>query len=200
MTKLEFLEKLNSRLQALPEGELQDTLSYYDEMIDDKTESGLSEEEAVFELGSPEDVARETLLNLPLPTLIKQKCKRKNPWKGWEIALLCIGAPVWLPLALAAIALAFVAYALIWVGVAVLWAVEVALAIASLVSLFATFPLLFSSPPNALFNFGLAFLCAGVCTIGAFGCLKLSKLTYELNIYLLKKIKSTIIRRDSHHE
>lgn len=200
MTKLEFLEKLNSRLQVLPEGELQDTLAYYNEMIDDKTESGLSEEEAVFELGSPEDIAREITLNLPLPTLMKQKYKRGNPRKGWEIALLCLGSPVWLPLALAAIVLAFVLYALIWASVAVLWAADVALAATSLGCLLAAFPLLFSSLSNALFDFGLGFLCAGICAIVFFWCLKWSKRTYQANLCLLKKIKFKIIRRDEHHE
>lgn len=200
MTKLEFLEKLNSRLQMLPEDELQDALAYYDEMIDDKTESGLSEEEAVLELGSPEDIAREMTISLPLTTLIKQKYKRKNPWKGWEIALLCLGAPIWLPLVLIAIVLAFVLYALIWVGVALLWAVDATLAATSLTCLLAAFPLLFASPSNALFDFGLGLLCAGIGAIGFFGCLKLSKSTYKLNKYILKKIKSAIIRRDEHHE
>ena len=200
MTKYEFLEKLKSGLHGLPDKELQSSLEYYGEMIDERIESGLSEEDAVAQLGDPETVAREILLDLPLPTLIKQNCKRKNPWKAWEIVLLVLGSPLWLPLGLTAVALVFTLYALLWVVVAVLWAVDIAVGVAGLAGFLSAFPLLLSSFPNALFNFGLGILCAGVAVVGFFGCLALTKLFYKFSIRILKQIKSMIIRRNQRDE
>ena len=58
MTKYEFLEKLKSGLHGLPDKELKSSLEYYGEMIDERIEGGLSEEDAVAQLGDPETVAR----------------------------------------------------------------------------------------------------------------------------------------------
>ena len=200
MTKYEFLEKLKSGLHGLPDKELKSSLEYYGEMIDERIESGLSEEEAISQLGDPETVAREILLDLPLSTLIKQNYKRKSPWKVWEIVLLVLGSPLWLSLGLTAVALVFTLYALLWVVVAVLWTVDIAVGVAGLAGFLSAFPLLLSSFPNALFNFGLGILCAGVAVVGFFGCLALTKLFYKLSIRILKQIKSMIIRRNQRDE
>ena len=61
MRKTEFLERLRAALNALPEEEAKKTIAYYAEMIDDRIEDGMSEEEAVAGLGEPEAVAREIL-------------------------------------------------------------------------------------------------------------------------------------------
>ena len=44
MNKQEFLAKLQTNLSGLPEKEVQDSLGFYSEMIDDRMEEGLSEE------------------------------------------------------------------------------------------------------------------------------------------------------------
>ena len=73
MRKTEFLERLRAALNALPEEEAKKTIAYYAEMIDDRIEDGMSEEEAVAGLGEPEAVAREILLDAPW-----QACQGKN--------------------------------------------------------------------------------------------------------------------------
>ena len=52
MDKQEFLSKLRAKLFGLPQKELEERLSFYSEMIDDRIEEGLSEEDAVKELGT----------------------------------------------------------------------------------------------------------------------------------------------------
>ena len=47
MTKQLFLNELSAALHGLPREERYRTLSYYDELIDDRMEDGQSEEEAV---------------------------------------------------------------------------------------------------------------------------------------------------------
>ena len=43
MTKLDFLMQLHSKLEKLPQDELEERLNFYSEMIDDRMEEGLSE-------------------------------------------------------------------------------------------------------------------------------------------------------------
>ena len=56
MNKKDFFEKLRECLTGLPESDLEERISFYEEIIDDKMDEGLSEEEAVAELGSVEQI------------------------------------------------------------------------------------------------------------------------------------------------
>lgn len=61
MTKIEFLEHLEKRLQVLNKKECEDILSEYAQHIDFKMESGLSEAEAIHDFGNLEELAAEIL-------------------------------------------------------------------------------------------------------------------------------------------
>ena len=57
MTKREFLKALWSSLSQLPKEDVERTIDYYNEMIDERMENGMTEEEAVADVGSVEDAA-----------------------------------------------------------------------------------------------------------------------------------------------
>ena len=59
MNKAQFIEKLTALLSAQSEAERGQLIDYYTEMIDDRVEVGLTEEEAVAALGEPEALARD---------------------------------------------------------------------------------------------------------------------------------------------
>ena len=52
MDKIEFLSKLEQSLSVLEEEELRDIISEYEQHIDMKTQTGLTEEEAIEDFGS----------------------------------------------------------------------------------------------------------------------------------------------------
>ncbi len=54
MNKQEYLESIRSRISAMPADDVNRFMDYYSEMIDDRVEDGLSEEEAVADMGSPD--------------------------------------------------------------------------------------------------------------------------------------------------
>ena len=56
MNKQEFLDRLRKGLSGLPQAEREERLLFYSEMIDDRMEEGLTEEEAVAALGSLEEI------------------------------------------------------------------------------------------------------------------------------------------------
>lgn len=103
MNKEQFLAAVRQRRAGLPQSDIDRFLDYYAEMIDDRMEDGLSEGEAVAAMGTPEYVASQILMDTPLPKLVKAKTKASNRLNGWEVLLLVLGAPVWLPLGFAAL-------------------------------------------------------------------------------------------------
>ena len=106
MTKLEFLLALQEQLSALPGNEVKEQLAFYDEMIDDRMEDGLTQEEAVAAVGSAEEIAMQLLSGRPT--------KKKRKWTAWEITLLILGAPVWVSVLIAAFAVVFSVIAALW--------------------------------------------------------------------------------------
>ena len=61
MTKREFLDRLERCLAALEAGERASTVEFYEEQIDDRMDDGMTEEQAVASLESPEDIAAAIL-------------------------------------------------------------------------------------------------------------------------------------------
>lgn len=76
MNKHEFLDHLERLLKSLPRQERQKMLAYYTEMIDDRMEEGMSEQEAVQDLGDAGMLAEQILSAQPS----KEK-KLSNPMK-----------------------------------------------------------------------------------------------------------------------
>ena len=123
MNKAEFLAALRACLARLPQKEAEERLAFYSEIIDDKMEEGRTEEAAVAEIGSVDAVAAQILEDIPLMTIFKEKINPKT-LRGWEIALMIIGFPVWLPLLCAFGAIVLAVYAVLWCVPVILWAVE----------------------------------------------------------------------------
>ena len=59
MTKNAYLSELADRLRQLPQSEIDKSIAYYSEIIDDRMEEGCSEEEAVNGLEAPVTAASE---------------------------------------------------------------------------------------------------------------------------------------------
>ena len=75
MLKQEFLDALKSRLAGLPQKEVEERLDFYSEMIDDKLEENISEEDAVAEMGPIEDIASQIIGDIPFSKIIKEKAR-----------------------------------------------------------------------------------------------------------------------------
>ena len=114
MNKEQFLIELAAALAGLPEEDIEKSLEYYSEMIDDRTEDGISEEEAVAALGTIAEIRAQIIKDTPLPKIIKEKVKPKRSFRGWEIAMIIIGFPLWFPLLIAAAAVVFSVYVTLW--------------------------------------------------------------------------------------
>ena len=115
-----FIESLKMALGDLPEEEIQSSLAYFNEMIDDRIDEGMTEEEAVADMGHVDEIAAKLLAeNQTLVERVKDKFIPKRRLATWEIILLVLGFPIWGSLLLAAVAILFsmvVAVAAIGIG------------------------------------------------------------------------------------
>lgn len=66
MNKAEFLHEIEKRIVALPEEERWRSIDFFSEMIDERLEEGVSEDEAVASIGSPDEVAENILQEVPV--------------------------------------------------------------------------------------------------------------------------------------
>ena len=189
MDKQAFLSQLRRQLSGLPHKEAEERLVFYSEMIEDRKEEGLSEEEAVAAVGSVEEIAAD------IPGTKTAKHKR-HP-KAWEIVLLALGSPIWLSLGIAAAAVILALYISLWAVILSLWACFGALAGCSVAGTASGLVVVLTDNPLA----GTALICAGVICAGLsifmfFGCKAATNGTVLLTKKVAARIRSCFIRKE----
>lgn len=196
MDKSAFLAALQAALDGLPPEDTARWLAFYDEAIADRMEDGASETEAVAALGAPDEVARQILEELSLPQLVRAKMKPRRAWRAWEIVLLAVGSPVWLPLLLTAATLLFTFYLLLWAIVAVLYALDLSLAAGSLVGFMGALSYWATAHAAAgALCLGVGLFCAGTAIFLFFGCNQSVRGTLALGGKMLRAVKRAVIGR-----
>lgn len=190
MNKREFLSALERRLSGLSQEDIAERLAFYSEAIDDRMEDGLSEEEAVAQLGTVDEIAGKVVSDSPSA----QQPREKRRLGALEIVLLVLGAPIWFSLLVAGFSVAISLYAVIWSLVISLWAVGVAL-VASSVGCMALMVVLFISgnTPVALATLAVALFCAGLSIFTFYGCkystLGVAILTKKITLWIISLFK-----------
>ena len=192
MSREAFLNELRSSLKGLTNSDVEDQIAFYNEMIDDRIEEGKSEEEAIDDLGTVEEIVEQIAVNTPLVKLVKEKIVPQRTLKAWEIILLVLGFPLWLPLLITGIVLALTFYILVWSLVIVAYAVElglIAIAVGGLVCFFA-----YLSGGNLnLIVLGTAILGLGGGILTFFVCIYSTKITLKFSKKIMKAIKISFI-------
>ena len=197
MNKEKFLDALRRRLSGLPQEDIDERIAFYEEMIDDRMDEGLSEEEAVSKIGSVEEIARQIMSEIPLPKLVKEKISPKRSLKAWEIILLVLGSPVWIPLIIAAIAVLLALYVVMWAVVICFYAVDVSFVagtLACIVGLFVS--LMVGNLAVALFSLGAGLALAGLTILMFFVCIGITKAVIKLTGWMLLRIKISFVGRE----
>lgn len=194
MSKQKFLDALRAKLEGLED--IEASLEFYGEAIDDRMESGLTEQEAVAEIGSVEKVAAQILSEMPLPKLIKARATPKGKPSGWQIALIVLGSPVWLPLLLAAAVCLLAVYIVVWSVVISFYALDAALAMGAIGGLAGTVqPLMQGNFPGAGMAFGIGMISAGLSVLLFLGMGRVSKLGVRFHRAVLHRCKNRLAGR-----
>ena len=182
MNKMQFLLELDKMLSQLSETEKVDWLRFYSEMIEDRMEEGLSEEEAVAAIGTVRDIAAQITADQPAGA-----AKKRNPWM---VLLLILGSPIWIAILASLFAVVLTLYISLWVIVISLWAVFASLAACGLAGVAGGIGFACGGhvlPGIALSGAGL--VCAGLAILLFFGCRAATKGTAILGkkIFILIK-------------
>ena len=198
MSKQEFLECLRKGLSGLPQEDVEERVTFYSEMIDDRTEEGLLESEAVSAIGTVDAIITQILADTPLTKLVKERVKPNRILKVWEIVLLVLGSPIWLSLLIAAFAIILAAYIVVWSVVITLWSIEASFVACSLGGIVSA--VIFTFQGNGLT--GLAMLSAGVICAGLsifmlYGCKAATKGVLLLTKKMALGIKSLFVGKEA---
>jgi len=180
MKKLEFLNFLRKNLRHFGSNNVNDAISYYDEIINEKMRDGLNEYDAVASLGEPNKLVADTASEMV------ENNKVKNPSRG---ALYILGilfmSPVLFPLAMVVLTLYIVIFT-VWISLIIAFgATSIGLVIGGLGAL-------------VDWNGGASLIILGCCLIGAVILFVLFWVTVKygkdfinlITIKLVRKIKN----------
>ena len=197
MSKEDFTFYLRKRLVLLPQEDIEDRIAFYTEMIDHRMGNGMSEEEAVASLGPIEDIAEHIMSEIPLSTLVMRQVKPERSAKGWQIALIILGFPLWFPLIITAVILVVTFYMTVWIIQAAFYVVDLAIAIVAIATIpLAIYLFIHANIPGGLFAIGAGFIIFGVVLIIFALCNGITRLLIKLTGRLLYHIKSLFVGKE----
>ena len=192
MTKESLLMWLREAFSAYPPEEVEERIRFYEEMIDDRMEDGLTEEEAVASLGSLEEVIAKMAAEMP-----PLKTKKAMRLRWWEILLLVLGFPLWFPLLIAAASVLFALYACLWSVILSVWAVFVSVAVCSFFGILVGIGyLLFGKRLTGLALLGAGIFCMGLSIFLFWGCKAATTGTWLLAKKFFLVVKNAFVKKE----
>ncbi len=200
MNKQEYLSLLETRLRGIPKEDIDRTIDYYNEILSDKTEDGMSIEEAIASLGSIDEIVDNVLSDVSIPKLVKEKIGLNRKLKTWEIVLLASTFFIWLPLLLVFGVVIISLYICIWSGVISLGVGAISCVGASIVSLTGIVYIFTGNFGSGLVLIGMGFISAGVAVLLGIVTFLLAKTMVVICKRLILKIKSLIVQRGGKNE
>ena len=198
MNKETFLAELRNALRGFPEEDIEERVAFYSEMIDDRMEEGLTEEEAIAQTGAIQNIVSQTIADTPLHKLVKENARTRKPMSTGEIVLLVVGSPLWLALGIAFLAVMLALYIILWALLVALWAIEVSFIVSALACVASAVYLFIQGESiYALMALGAGLFLAGLSIFLFFGCVAASKGIVKLTGKIAVGIKSLFIRKEN---
>jgi len=197
MGKQEFLVQLRKGLSGLPQEDIEERLTFYGEMIDDRMEEGITEEEAVSAVGTVDEIVTQVVAETPLVKIAKERIKSKRRLSAGEIVLLALGSPIWLSLAIAAFAVILSLYISLWAVIISLWSVFVSLAACSIGGVLTC--VVFAVGGNGASGVAMlavGIVCAGLSIFMLYGCKAATKGVLLLTKKMVLGIKSLFVGKE----
>lgn len=193
MNKTEFLTALRRALGKLPSYEVEQSIAFYAEMIDDRIEDGMSEQEAVAALGSVGVIATQIIAETP--PIPKAIAKANTGSRTLNIVLLAVLSPIWVPLAFAFAMTVLAIYLSIWIVIVSLWAVVVMLVLCAPIGLFGlAWCTATGYPLSGIWLLGCGLVGAGLGLFSWFGVLAASKGLIKLTHTFARWVKGLFIK------
>ena len=197
MSKKEFLAQLRKGLSGLPKEDIEERLAFYSEMIEDRMEEGLSQEEAVMAAGDAAEIAAQIVADTPLLIIAKERIRPRRRLNLWEVVLLALGSPIWLSLGIAAAAVILSLYVSFWAVIVSLWAVFASFAVCAVGGILACVVFIAGGKNASGFAMLAAgIICSGLSILMFMGCKAVSKGTLILTKKSVLWAKNCFIKKE----
>ncbi len=184
MTKTEYMKVLSKKLRRLPKEDYERAVEYFEEYFAD---AGLeNEQKAIEDLGTPEEAARELIMDLAEKNADKPPKTVKRGMRAIWIGILGIcAAPIALPLALVFIILIACAFLVVFCVLLCIVIAGVSVAAGGIISTIAGAAVLFQSFADGLCNLGFGLGCFGAGLLFTYGSILLFGWTVrKLSVFL----------------
>ena len=184
MTKTEYMKVLSKKLRRLPKEDYERAVEYFEEYFAD---AGLeNEQKAIEDLGTPEEAARELIMDLAEENADKPPKTVKRGMRAIWIRILGIcAAPIALPLALVFIILIACAFLVVFCVLLCIVIAGVSVAAGGIISTIAGAAVLFQSFADGLCNLGFGLGCFGAGLLFTYGSILLFGWTVrKLSVFL----------------
>ena len=122
MTTETFLTALRVKLSGLPKKDIEDRLAFYAESIADRIEEGKSEDEAIADIGTVDEIAKQIISQTPLLKIAKERVKPNHQLASWEKWTIGLTSPIWVALLISMPAVVLSIYISLGAVVISLWA------------------------------------------------------------------------------
>lgn len=191
MNKAEFISQLRMRLNKLPETEVKNAITYYEEYFD---EAGKENEGRVIkELESPANVASKIIADFAIKDVENSEDSAK---KGlsiiWTVLLAILASPIALPLALAVVILALAIILVIFFLLISFGIMGSAFVLSGFISFIIGIIVLFEHFATGILFIGIALLMIGVGIVFLKLTIFLSKKSFG---WLANKMSKFLLRR-----
>lgn len=197
MTKEMYLNTLDRLLKSMAGSERSKMLTYYSEMIDDRMEEGMTEEEAIHDMGSVGHLAQQILEQQP-----STKKELSTSAKVLIVILLVLGCPLWACILLMILCLGLTGILLILTGYILIWLIPVLSAMfmvaALVVCVFSMIgaPFLFSSNSMlGVLQLGIGLMAGGLGVLLGVLTLYISKLFVKTTVWFNNWLKKNVFNR-----
>lgn len=192
MSKSIFIDTLRALLEPLNKEESDKFISYYEEIIEDYKESGLTEQEVIDKIGSPQSIANDILSE---QDLIKKPSSNN---KVLNKILLFLGFPLWGSLLLTAVLIILSVYIVILCIPFTTGVSSIAFFGSALVSIVGSPFMMFDTLNVEVVQLGLGISSIGISILLGFITIYLSKniigITKDLTFKLLKSFKKKVVK------
>lgn len=197
MNKQEFFARLGKGLSCLPQEDKNERLIFYREMIDDRIEDGLSEEEAIHAIGNVDDIIAQIIADTPLVKIVKERVTPKKNISVLTIVLLSLGSPLWISLLIAIFAVILSLYASFWAVIISLWAVFVSVIGSALGAVLSGIIFVcIGHVPTGIATIGAGIFLAGLSIFIFYGCKASTKGILVLTKKFALWIKNCFIKKE----
>lgn len=193
MNREEFIESIKSQLSSFPNNEGEKAAEFFNESINDRIEDGMTEEEAIASMGTPEEIVEKAMLDMTISTLVINRMERKQ-LPTWAKILLGVTFPFWLPLLVAFAAVILVLYLCVWVVVLALCISCVGVAVAGIVMIALTIPQVMINGMAGAMLLGTGMVLIGISLFFALACYGAIKAAILLSQKMVRQTKKGIVR------